>query len=405
MRVTLLDKPGIRLEAVIRDGRVDFELSGRLSRFLSPIKKLLRHLEEEKPAAVLNDQIVFSLYLPPLPSKAFIRMIKARLKSELLRRRVPEAVTLAVTARCPCNCVHCSAARRRPEELSAEEWKGVIRDALDLGTYNVTFTGGDPLVREDLPELISSVDPARAIAAVFTSGYLLRERARELVEAGVYAVHVSIDSPDPDEHDELRGTPGLFERCLEGIRSCLKEGALVGISTYATPEDVETGKVEDLLRLARRLGVHEVTVFDAVPTGRLLHREDVMLSKRHREELADLHLRWNRERRSGPRVSVMSYVNSRRGSGCFAGYVQCHVTNDGEVTPCDFTPISFGNVREIGFKRAWRRLTSHPEWRRWSERCRMQDPEFRRKYIRRIRPGERLPVRIEELERRAGEKG
>ncbi|MEO2240747.1 MAG: hypothetical protein ABGY09_01610, partial [Euryarchaeota archaeon] len=74
-------------------------------------------------------------------------------------------------------------------------------------------------------------------------------------------------------------------------------------------------------------------------------------------------------------------------------------------TPCDFTPISFGNVREIGFKRAWKRLTSHPEWRRWSERCRMQDPEFRRKYIERIRPDERLPVRIEELERRAGEGG
>jgi len=403
LRVTLVDKPGVRLEAVVNEGEVSFELSGRLARLLSPLKKLLRHLEEEKPAAVLEDRIVFSLYLPPLPSKAFIRLIKARLKSELLRRRIPEAITMAVTARCPCNCVHCSAARRSRKELSTKEWKEVIEDALDLGTYNVTFTGGDPLLREDLPELISSVDPDKAIAAVFTAGYNLRERVDELAEAGVYAVHVSIDSPDPEEHDELRGVPGLFDRCLEGIRACLDAGVLVGISTYATPEAVETGKVEDLLRLAARLGVHEVTVFDAVPTGRLLHREDVILSKRHREELVDLHLRWNRDKRSGPRVSVMSYVNSRHGSGCFAGYVQCHVTNDGEVTPCDFTPISFGNVREVGLKKAWKRLTSHPEWKRWSDRCRMQDPRFRRRYIRKISPEDRLPIRIEELERRAGE--
>lgn len=94
----------------------------------------------------------------------------------------------------------------------------------------------------------------------------------------------------------------------------------------------------------------------------------------------------------------MSYVNSEHGAGCFAGYVQCHVTNDGEVTPCDFTPISFGNIREDGLKAAWKRMTSHPEWGKWRPHCRMQDPEVRRRYIRKIPPDATLPVRIDELE-------
>ncbi|WP_148689077.1 radical SAM protein [Methanopyrus sp. SNP6] len=396
--ITVLEKPGIRVKARVEQGSVRFEMEGKLASLLRPLKKLFKHLEEEKPAAVLEDRIVFSLYLPPFPSRAFTRVLRARLKSEVLGRRVPEAVTMAVTRKCPCNCVHCSADRRKPTELSTEDWQRAIQDALDLGTYNVTFTGGDPLFREDLPELIRAVDGNRAVATAFTSGYTLEDRVEELKEAGLYAIHVSIDSPDPEEHDELRGVPGLFERCISGIKAALDVGLLVGVSTYATQETVETGKVEDVVRLAADLGAHEVTIFDAVPTGRLLHEESVMLSDEHREDLINLHLKWNREKRSGPRVSTMSYVNSEHGAGCFAGYVQCHVTNDGEVTPCDFTPISFGNIREDGLKAAWKRITSHPEWGRWRPHCRMQDPEVRRRYIRKIPPDATLPVRIDELE-------
>ena len=75
------------------------------------------------------------------------------------------------------------------------------------------------------------------------------------------------------------------------------------------------------------------------------------------------------------------------------------MTAQGDVTPCDFTPLSFGNVADEPLATIWRRMTTHPEYRRHSVACRMQDPGFRARYIDPIPPGSSLPHPIAELDR------
>jgi len=190
--------------------------------------------------ARLNGSNVYSMYLPPFPSLAHARLFEVFLSSALFKRKIPMAVTIGVTTGCQCHCVHCSAKGRsksRPD-LSLEELRRTVQQCIDLGVANITFTGGEPLLRDDLEQIVSSVPPDQAISQVFTNGFALTpERAKSLKDAGIFGVQISLDSADPAEHDRLRGLDGAFRAVEEGVQNALDAGLLVGISTYATRQN------------------------------------------------------------------------------------------------------------------------------------------------------------------------
>jgi MoaA/NifB/PqqE/SkfB family radical SAM enzyme len=105
---------------------------------------------------------------------------------------------------------------------------------------------------------------------------------------------------------------------------------------------------------------------------------------------------------SVPCLSTQNWTNSGRGFaksfGCLAGNYQFHVTPCGDFMPCDFTPISFGNVRKHSVADLWKKLTSHPAYWRHQDQCRMQSATFRNKYIKPIFPNTPLSVLIEDLD-------
>jgi MoaA/NifB/PqqE/SkfB family radical SAM enzyme len=95
----------------------------------------------------------------------------------------------------------------------------------------------------------------------------------------------------------------------------------------------------------------------------------------------------------------MCHVNDPHIMGCFGVKWQIHVTHNGFVTPCDFNPLHFGNVKEESLWDIWHRMKVHPEYDRKTMTCRMQDPEFRRKYIHKIPDGVELPFPIDMVDR------
>ena len=106
----------------------------------------------------------------------------------------------------------------------------------------------------------------------------------------------------------------------------------------------------------------------------------------------------NRVHKGRLRVITQSWTNSGRGFslliGCLAANLQCHVTAQGDLTPCDFTPLSFGNVRDADVAELWQRMLEHPAYAKRSLHCRMQYPEFRQTYIETIPEGASLPYPI-----------
>ncbi|MFX1496306.1 MAG: radical SAM/SPASM domain-containing protein [Promethearchaeota archaeon] len=347
---------------------------------------------------------VANTFSPPIGSRAMFRAIKNVIRGKILRHARPIAMTFAVTYKCQCNCVHCSAGKFQKvniPELSTEEAKRVIEESQKLGVSIIAFTGGEPLLRKDIFELISHVNQKKTVPILFTNGLLLtQENVDKLSKAGLYSLFVSIDSPVPDEHNKLRGMIGLFETAIEGIKRAKEIGIFVGFSSYATQSSTKAGKYKEIHELAKKLGLHNVMLFDGVPTGKILKDTRELLTVEQHEEIREFSSRLHKSKIVPP-LSSQSWQNSIEsylaGVGCLAAYIQYYITAYGEVTPCDFTPLSFGNIRDEPLKKIWIKMIHHPVYRHRVTACRMQNAKFRYFYIDPIPDEVKLPYDINKL--------
>jgi len=365
-------KPLLRIEAFQEKRRIRLEGRGPAAPLARPIlERMNRIFADEKPISAGPDRFIFSTWIPPAPSIAFERMLSAQVAA-LSRRPVPDQFSIAVMKACPNDCIHCSAPSRQGQILESSLVKSALSQALDMGSYLITFDGGEPMLRHDLPELVSSVD-ARAVAASFTSGYhLSAERARELKQAGLYAVRISIDSPREEEHDRIRGRAGAYGDALSGVKNALEAGLLVDLFMVTSPHNIDL--LEEAFSLASDLGVHELSLYEIVAVGRWATHESEVLSDSDVLRLERFHKDKNRS--EGPRVTALPYLLGPEMFGCFAGRRWIHVDGDGEALPCAYMPLSFGNIRDKSLKEIWKDMTSY-QW--FQGRCsrQMREPKFR----------------------------
>jgi len=388
------DRSVIKIDAGIDNGKVVLESEGALSPIAKPIiSKINDIFREEKPIYVDDENIVFSTWVPPVPGEVFNRLISAEISS-ILRKRVPDQLSIGITSRCPNNCIHCGAADIIAKtELTVEQINGAVSQSIELGSYYISFDGGETMMRNDLTEMVKAVDKSKAIAACFTSGFrLTEERAKDLKAAGLYATHISIDSPREEEHDRVRGREGAFKDSLQGIKSTLEAGILADMFVVVSPHNIDD--LEDFYGLAENLGMHELSIYEIVAVGRWLEHEDEVISDSDVKMLGRFQKEKNRKS-EGPRVTALPYFMGPDQFGCFAGRRWMHVTPAGDVLPCAYTPLSFGNLVEEELNVIWKRMGQHDAYRKNADFCRMRDQRFRQKYIHVIPKEAALPLRLD----------
>jgi MoaA/NifB/PqqE/SkfB family radical SAM enzyme len=353
-----------------------------------------------KPMVELeNGQKAFSLLTPPLGSRVARRRV--RLIMDNMRKgksmksgavstvgsgRTPHVITVAVTYNCQCDCLHCSASKVQEEVQRAhsglryEELCGAIGQAVDLGATCVVLTGGEPLLYDKIYDVIQSVDKTRSICTIFSNGEFLTEQtAEKLKQAGIFGVFVSFDHPTAESHNENRKRPGLFEKALRGLECCQRAGIPVGISTYATKQNIQDGGLDAMMDLARQRKVLEVFLFDVIPTGRLSDQRDCVLSDQEVNAVRMFRSKYN-GKPDYPRIIHQTMFSSIAypcvAEGCPAGLATVHLRANGDVCPCDFTPHSFGNVRRQPLQEIWHSMISSDLYAEPSVRCRLSQPAF-----------------------------
>lgn len=298
-----------------------------------------------------QDQWVLNSFLPPFPGQAYDRMFENLLSG---RRLSPVSAYLATTAVCPYDCWHCSLKNRKTGNLSTEQWLAIIQQLHELGASIIGFTGGEPLARPDLPELVQAAQSGGAETIVFSSGALMdQEKTSALKRAGLWACCISLDHPDSKQCDQLRGMEGAYKQALESIRISKHTGFYTMIGTVATRSLVERKLYRAVYEIARVLEVDEFRLVEPMPCGRLSGTsDDMLLNANHIKELRDFHVRTNRKGRL-PKVCAFNQIESPEIFGCGAGTQHFFIDSAGEVCPCDFTPLSFGNVTEKSLLSIW----------------------------------------------------
>ena len=392
----------LKMTTSVADGnRIACDLQGRLARQVQPmVGRFLTVINRLKVIGTVEGRLVHNLYNPPMPSPAAMRPFERKLRSQTLGYVLPATATLSVTPSCPCKCVHCSADRFVTKEgrmLSTEELADVVDQTLDLGVCTLIFTGGEPMARKDLYDQIARVDKDKAHVMIFTCGaFLNEENIRRLKDAGLGAMNVSIDSDRPEEHDQFRRRPGTFQQAIDGARIARELGIMVGVSTYATHENITNGRLEHLLQIARDQGFHEATIFDCVPTGNFLNRPDLILGRKDIQNLREIADRYNTDPRPFG-ITAQAQANAADGGGCFGSFSQFYMTCYGDIDPCDFNPVVFGNVRERSLADIWKKMVTHPEFCGHRMSCRMQSARYRRMYVDPLAGEPVLPVSIDRL--------
>ena len=313
-----------------------------------------------------DGMLVYSSFLPPIPSKAADQVLRSMDDSDgkglfeamvTGKRTAPISMYVAVTESCPYRCQHCSAiGRRHVPDLTTQDMKTLLRDLQDMGTAIIGLTGGEPLVRNDLCELISSIDD-RSMAILFTSGFgLTREKAHALKDAGLFAVGISLDSADAATMDARRGHAGAFGQAVNAVKHCRAAGLYTMTQTVAGRDSIRTGKLLDIVRLSRDIGAQEVRILENMPSGRLSKiTPDRILTSDERAALRQFHADMNK-RKGFPKVAVFAHTEDATRFGCGAGTQHSYIDASGNLYPCDFVPLAFGNIRERPIAALWKEM-------------------------------------------------
>lgn len=300
------------------------------------------------------------LYLPAYPSKAFFHALEAKL---VLRPPGPATVVYSITKACSFHCPHCYQRRDRGKDVSIESLVQTALKLRDAGVALFDIEGGEPFHRmERLETLLDALDD-RSEIWVNTNGALVdREKLERLRGRGLLGLMVSIHSPDAKEHDVFTGREGAFEAACGAVRLCRRLGLSAAINSVLTRDQLLAGRLDALMDLAKELDADFVQLIHPKPSGAWLGADDRLAFD------ADLirtvraaHRRYNSAACADyPGLAAQVFEERLESFGCSAGGIdRLYVGASGELQPCEFLNISFGNIDEEGFETVYRRMRSY----------------------------------------------
>jgi len=282
-------------------------------------------------------------------------------------------IAINLTRRCNLACAHCymDAETRLgggEGELTTDEVRGLLDEIASRDNETmVVLTGGEPLLRRDLEQLVAHGARLGLSMVVGTNGVLLNEeRVKALKAAGAMGMGISLDSLDPDSHDDFRGCPGSWERTLNGMDHCRRHDLPFQVHFSVTEKNAH--EVQSMIDFTQASGVHVLNIFFLVCTGRGETISDITPARYEQvlkqlieaqEQTRDLIIR----ARCAPHYKRVAYEHNPQspltraqgyeGGGCLAGIHYCRITPEGGVTACPYIPHEDGSIRERSFWEIW----------------------------------------------------
>ena len=273
-------------------------------------------------------------------------------------------VSWNVTNACNMYCDHCyrEAGCKAEEELSTAEAKTLLEQIARANFKIMIFSGGEPLMRPDIVELVAYAKKLGLRPVFGTNGTLITlEMAQKLKEAGAMGMGISLDSMDAAKHNEFRKFPNAWEGAVQGMRNCRAVGLPFQIHT--TVMDWNSHEIEAITDFAVAEGAVAHHFFFLVPTGRAKtieaeslraeEYEDTMTRIMKKQQEVDIELKPT----CAPqflRIADQMGIKTRFRRGCLAGTAYCIISPRGKVQPCAYLNMELGDVRKTPFDEIWK---------------------------------------------------
>lgn len=274
----------------------------------------------------------------------------------------PTQVAFDITNKCNFRCLHCfnnsSENNRMPDELTDRQVLRFVKDLVAMKPLNVCICGGEPLLRFNLvlrvAKLLSS---AQITVSMVTNGFLLtNKKARQLKEAGVKRIQVSLDGAKKETHERMRQMLGSYEKALDSLRIFKKSG-FESIGVAFTPTSFNTSELLEAFEICKEIGITEFRVQPLMLLGRgKKNLKDIMPSKiQYRNLVRDINFLKNTEENIkvdwGDPVDHLIRFRSVA-SHLYAFLV---VQSNGDVVASPYLPISVGNIKKTSILTYWKK--------------------------------------------------
>lgn len=309
----------------------------------------------------------FTLWQPKLMAKEgtceYYLKLAYSPQAENKERFVPLVMSWNVTRECNMNCSHCyinATDKKLIGELNTEEGKQLIDQICEVSHPLLILSGGEPLLRPDIYELIEYGTSKGLKMGLGSNGSLIDNKvAKKLKQAGIATVSISLDSHIPAQHDEFRGVEGAWQKAVDACKALRKNGVLVQVNTTLTQDNYN--QIDDIMSLAESIGVENFHLFFLVPTGRGTKIADISPQK-YEDMITNTFAKVHKHSLNVRPSCAPQFMRIAQGMGldmrqwirgCIAGMHYCRIYPNGDVTPCPYLPVKLGNTRKQSFKDIW----------------------------------------------------
>lgn len=246
-------------------------------------------------------------------------------------------------SRCNFKCWHCSSSEyteKKPVFMTLDQIGHVLDELKRMGVISVCYVGGEPTIRKDLDRIIALTHKKKILPSIITNGSLLTEEMVDrLFAAGLANMGFSVQSIEPNVHDTLVNNPGAHTTLMKMLDYSLAKNYTVSVCAVPTNENLLDGTFERLVRFTADRSIR-LNVNLPAPVGKLVDDPACILSRQAMNELVSKYFPMDHFLPDFKQTSVGTRVY------CPMGEQNVYILPDGEVCPCTFTHISFGNIFE-----------------------------------------------------------
>lgn len=343
-------------------------LKGNISfrKFAAFLRRLLIFVSkmQHNKFVKIDGKTRFDLYVPGFPSRAFYTACR---KFMIFEEQMPSAtVLLSVTSACTFKCNHCYQRLDKGKDVDIDILINAAKNLQEKGTAFFNIEGGEPfLVYDRLKKLCAAIDDRSEIWINSTGTGMTKERLLELKKMNVTAVMFSLHSPDPETLNKFMGTDVAWDTLKAGVQLCHETGIAVALNTCLMKEDFYNGNFEKIMDLAKSLGACMIQIIKPKPSGAWLEKEHIEFTEE------DIHLvktkvnKYNLDKkfREYPSISAQIIEENPEVFGCTAGGIdRFYINAKGDVQPCEFLNISFGNIEIEPFEEIYQKMRRCFQW-------------------------------------------
>ena len=269
-----------------------------------------------------------------------------------------------VTKKCNLYCKHCyresSPHEEIDDELTTEEGKKLLRDMKKANLKTIVFSGGEPLLRPDIFELIEYAWSLDMMPLMGSNGTLITPAvANKLRSSGLKAIAISIDSLNKEVHDDFRGKKDSLEKAMSGIKNCIDANLRVQINTTISRYNLDD--LDEIMEYADRVGALSCHMLFLVDVGRGKTIDVTQLDKIEYKDTINKIIEKDLDIKIKPTCAPQYKVEAMfkdiptvGGRGCIAGISYCSILPNGDVHICPYTPVKVDSIRERDFDDIWK---------------------------------------------------